>query len=149
MTITAADLTRYQDLAVAAAQAAAYAATLQGHQMLVARLLSTSDGRRVERADDVAVTEVGWVPGSDFVLAARGGAGRTSYYVRISLGAKPSHRCTCPDWRFRAATLGPCKHVLAVAVKYQEDMLRPEMERALTALKGVVEPQPASEPVAS
>lgn len=52
------------------------------------------------------------------------------YDTQITFLPKRSHRCSCPDWKKRAKSIGPCKHVLALGEAWEA--------RVEKALKGMI-----------
>lgn len=49
--------------------------------------------------------------------------------VHITFGPKRGFLCMCPDAHHRGQSVGPCKHILALATHWLDTEVRPEMRR--------------------
>lgn len=78
-------------------------------------LLSKADPARVSRAYDYPMQYVEWM-GSQWYGVCANSEG-TLYKSRITLTGQRGFNCTCPDRRWNAAQVGPCKHVIALALE--------------------------------
>lgn len=149
------DMVARMDLEVAVGRITRYAAVLADRQATLARLLTAGTVARKARATDQDIEVVGkrWL--GDTLLATVRSTKRApddkddpkplgerevlevkEYDTRITFGPRPSHKCDCPDWTYRAADVGPCKHVLAMGAGYSE-WVRGEMVRVVGALDGI------------
>ena len=85
-------------------------------------MVDTSDPSRLERAEAV-MSRVRPVHDNLTEIAATVGSsdGRESYAVVIHFGYVARGACECPDF----GRTGPCKHVLAVALRWLDQVARP------------------------
>ncbi len=93
-------------------------------QELMDLLISKGEARRLGRLTDVKVTTFA-LQGNKIQALVQGTSG--VYQTSITLSPR-GHRCSCPDWLQNGPKVGPCKHVLALAVAWQEERLGPQME---------------------
>ena len=77
-------------------------------------LLQKADSERTERSYERAVRDLYFENGSFVALVTSAIPGKL-YDVRIRVAGGRSFRCSCLDHHFRAAEVGPCKHVILVA----------------------------------
>lgn len=87
-------------------------------------LLSKAEGRRSERMKTVRIDKVMF---NGRVLSAII-RGTDTYNTRVTFFPRPGHHCECLDWSQNAKTVGPCKHVLALA-SHWDDVLVDRLER--------------------
>jgi hypothetical protein len=76
-------------------------------------LLQKADPARTERSFERTVKDLDFEDGAFVALTTSAVPGKL-YDVRIRVAGGRSFRCTCLDHHFRAAEVGPCKHVILV-----------------------------------
>lgn len=81
-------------------------------------LLRKADPRRVQRAGSMELVTAHRE--GDTLYASVRGSQQDLYQCRISLNPRGFH-CTCRDCRKRGHEVGPCKHVIKMALIYLAD----------------------------
>jgi uncharacterized Zn finger protein len=97
-------------------------------------LIDFSEARRLQRVDHSDILDLE----HDLTKVQAVVKGLTSEYrTRINF-EKRGHQCTCPDWKQRGKSVGPCKHVLALGLYYKENILVPESLKLETRLRALL-----------
>jgi hypothetical protein len=92
-------------------------------------LIGKGESRRLGRAaQGVRITDAKEESGGNRITAHPAGSRGEKYDTRITLAPRRGHHCTCMDWQQRGRSVGPCKHVLALALHWQNNELIPELE---------------------
>jgi len=111
------------------------ASGLHANMKLVEDLVAAGERRRIGRVSDVNVGVVDF----DGTRVTATVAGTTGHYdVRITVAPKRGHHCSCPDWEKNGRRVGPCKHVLALALAWKEERLTPEVESISAKLSDII-----------
>jgi len=82
---------------------------------LMDRLISLGEINRMGRIEGVPL--VSYSLQVDAIRAVVNGSQDSDYQVRITTHPKSGHHCTCLDWKHNSQDVGPCKHVLMLAVE--------------------------------
>lgn len=98
-------------------------------------LLAMGEGGRVDRSEHKPIEVLVFTFAGAQTITGRVQGVEKVYDVRITLAPKRGYRCTCPDSRRRGASVGPCKHTLALA-RHRLDELQPEVARLYNGLVG-------------
>jgi predicted nucleic acid-binding Zn finger protein len=83
-------------------------------------LVAAAERRRLDRSEAITVVTMA-EDASRINAVIQGETGK--YNTRITLKPQRGHHCTCPDWERNGRRVGPCKHVLALALTYKREKL--------------------------
>ncbi len=86
-------------------------------------LLNKAEHKRSDRARAVRIEQVTF----DGLVLRATVKGTDTYKTRITFFPRPGHHCDCLDWTQNARTVGPCKHVVALA-SHWDDVLVNRLE---------------------
>ena len=136
-------LNAYNDVSSQLGSIRDWAQDLYSQAEILQDLLGIAEGRRLNRATGVVITQMDMRNGV-IMGKAQGSHGET-YQPHITLKGQRGHYCTCPDWGKRRQMTGPCKHVLALGTQWMDEMIIPGLEGVADRLVGVVEKMPAIE----
>ncbi len=84
------------------------------------RLLNIADPARLDRAfsrDVISYT----VEGDRALARVESADDPETYQTMIVVGRFRSYNCQCPDRHYRGRSVGPCKHVLSLAMRLLKD----------------------------
>lgn len=87
-------------------------------------LLNKAEHRRSGRAQTVRIDQITF----DGLVLRATVKGTDTYKTRITFFPHPGHHCDCLDWSQNAKAVGPCKHVLALAMQW-DDILVNHLEK--------------------
>lgn len=108
---------------------------IRSNLKLVTDLVAAGERRRVGRVSDINVGVMDF----DGTRVTAKVAGTTGHYdVRITVAPKRGHHCTCPDWEKNGRQVGPCKHVLALALAWKNEKLVPEATSISSRLADII-----------
>ena len=57
--------------------------------------------------------------------------------MSITIAPSRGHHCTCPDWEKNGRNVGPCKHVMALALTWKSRSLVPAAESVVSSLSDI------------
>lgn len=104
-------------------------------QKTMSDLIAAAERRRLDRSEKIRITA--FSPEPDRLVSTV--KGETDIYTtRITLRPKRGHFCTCQDWQQRGRSVGPCKHVLALAQFYTNE-LAPKVNAVENELDKIVD----------
>lgn len=112
------------------------AGALADNIKLVEDLLAAGERRRLGRVHDINVGPIQF-DGQRVIAKVAGTTG--SYDVRITVAPKRGHHCTCPDWDQNGRRVGPCKHVMALGLAWQNEKLLPAVEGISDGLADILQ----------
>ena len=110
---------------------------LRDQVTLMAALKAAGEKRRLGRIQGIRVKDMQW-DGKRVQATVEGSQGDT-YTTRITVSPKRGHHCTCPDWKRRGRSVGPCKHVLALGNVWLKERVIPALDGLENRLVSVLE----------
>lgn len=113
-----------------------YKDELKGMLELTNDLIKAGEARRLGRAEPIRPTDVHYDT-RQITATVKGETG--IYQTRITLPPKRGHHCTCPDWVQNGKTIGPCKHVLALGLYWQNQRVIPALYRLDQGVMSILE----------
>lgn len=113
-----------------------YKDELKGMLELTNDLIKAGEARRLGRAEPIKPTDVHYDT-RQITAKVKGETG--IYQTRITLPPKRGHHCTCPDWVQNGKTIGPCKHVLALGLYWQNQRVIPALYRLDQGVMNILE----------
>lgn len=108
---------------------------IQANMKLVDDLVAAGERRRVGRVSDI---NVGVINFNRMQVTAKVAGTTGNYDVRITVAPKRGHHCTCLDWEKNGRQVGPCKHVLALALAWKNEMILPEANAISDKLADII-----------
>jgi len=113
-----------------------YKEDLAAQVHLIADLIRAGESRRLDRVTPIRPTDVKF-DGKRITAVVQGTSG--TYETRITLPPVRGHHCTCMDWQKNGKTVGPCKHVLALGIYWQDRRLEPALAALETRLGSILD----------
>jgi len=100
-------------------------------------LVEKAEEGRWRRSHDVSVLNLTMDAEGEVVRGLCVGSGGVVYYPRIGMNPR-MYNCTCEDKRQRGAEVGPCKHVIRLALQWRDERVIPAQRKLHSLLDGVI-----------